>query len=133
MERSQIMSLVKSQDTTPERMLRKALWHEGLRGWRVGCRKIFGAPDIAFTRWKLAIFVDGCFWHACPICYRRPKTNTEYWDTKIERNIQRDAKVNKILRDSGWKVLRFWEHEIKSDLAKCVSRTIDAYSVAFHG
>jgi DNA mismatch endonuclease, patch repair protein len=72
-----------------------------------------GKPDIVFSEKRLAIFIDGCFWHGCPKCYRRPQSNQSYWDAKVAKNIQRD-KANRVqLRRLGWTVLRFWEHDFK--------------------
>ena len=67
----------------------------------------------------IAIFVDGCFWHACPKCYVEPKSNKDYWLTKIERNVRRDSKISEHLIEGGWKVIRFWEHEIMDDPQAC--------------
>jgi DNA mismatch endonuclease (patch repair protein) len=80
----------------------------GVTGWRRN-RPIVGKPDFVFPKAKVAVFVDGCFWHGCPKCYRAPKSNVPYWRLKIERNRKRDLKVNRELRKRGWVVLRFWE------------------------
>jgi DNA mismatch endonuclease (patch repair protein) len=68
---------------------------------------------LVFPRKKLLVFIDGCFWHGCPKCYRRPNSRQDYWDAKVKRNAIRDAKVSKDLRKSGWKVIRVWEHDLK--------------------
>lgn len=83
----------------------------GITGWR---RKapVFGKPDFVFPQSKLAVFVDGCFWHGCPIHATQPKTNAEFWQTKIARNQARDHLVTRTLRRAGWRVLRIWEHEL---------------------
>ena len=103
------MSKIRSKNTSPEILLRKALWSRGYR-YRIhfGKEKI----DIAFPKKKLAIFVDGCFWHCCPIHSHMPKTNREYWIPKLNKNVNRDKKKNEQLTMEGWKVLRFWEHEL---------------------
>ena len=108
-KRSKIMSAIRSKNTNPEIMLRKALWAKWLR-FRIqyGKEKI----DIAFPSKKLAVFVDGCFWHGCPIHSHLPKSNEEYWTPKLKRNIERDQEKNERLEAEGWKVLRFWEHEL---------------------
>ena len=108
-KRSKIMSAIRSKDTKPELTLRKALWSKGLR-FRIqyGNEKI----DIAFPSRKLAIFVDGCFWHGCPMHSHIPKSNREYWLPKLRKNKERDKAKGKRLRVDGWKVLRFWEHEL---------------------
>lgn len=83
----------------------------GVTGWR---RKapVFGKPDFVFPMLRLAVFVDGCFWHACPIHATQPKTNAEFWQTKVARNQARDKLVTRTLRRAGWRVLRIWEHEL---------------------
>ncbi len=87
-----------------------------LTGWRRH-QPVFGKPDFVFPEAKLAVFVDGCFWHGCPKCYRRPKSNVPYWRSKIKRNRKRDLQVRRELRKQGWAVLRFWECQLK-DAAK---------------
>ena len=78
---------------------------------------VFGTPDFAFEEKKIAIFLDGCFWHGCPKCYRRPKSSQKYWDAKVKRNIKHDNEVNRKLRKSGWAVVRIWEHVLKKSNA----------------
>lgn len=100
----------------PEIILRKALWAKGHR-YRIQYseKKI----DVAFPAKKVAVFVDGCFWHGCPIHSHIPKTNEEYWLSKLRKNIERDKATNMKLENDGWKVMRFWEHEI-ADIGKVV-------------
>jgi len=117
------MSQVKCRDTGLEIKLRKELYRRGLKGYRTRS-KLFGKPDIVFTKYKLAIFVDGCFWHKCPICFKKPSTETDFWDKKIENNVLRDSEVNKKLSNDGWKVLRFWEHEINKDINNVIDKII---------
>ncbi len=107
------MSAIRSENTKPEMLLRKALWARNLR-FRVyyGKEKI----DIAFPSKKVAIFVDGCFWHGCPFHSHIPKSNKEYWLPKLKKNIERDQNKNQRLEAEGWKVLRFWEHEIQDKI-----------------
>lgn len=114
------MRAVRGTNTSPEVKLRKGLWQAGIRGWRLHVRNLPGRPDIVFRGCKLAVFIDGCFWHGCSLCYRRPKSNQSYWDAKLTRNQKRDAKNRKQLRKDGWTILRFWEHEIQKSLDKCV-------------
>jgi len=111
-QRSEIMRRVKSKDTSPELKLRRALWHAGLKGYRRGT-DLPGKPDIVFKKAKVAVFVDGCFWHKCPKCFRMPSSNQAYWERKINRNVERDKKVNAELENLGWTVVRIWEHELK--------------------
>ena len=122
------MSRIKSKDTTPEVMFRKALWHCGIR-YRKNYKKLPGTPDIAITKRKIAIFVDGDFWHARnhqDNPGEQIRTNKTFWGTKLARNVERDKEVNDALLAEGWLVLRFWESDIKKDVAKCV-REIERY------
>ena len=113
--RSSIMRAVKSKGArSTERRLRAAIVANGLRGWRMHADELPGKPDFVFPESKIAIFVDGCFWHGCPKCYRRPHSSQSYWDNKVAGNIARDKSRRAELRKSGWRVLRFWEHEIKA-------------------
>ncbi len=121
-ERSRIMSRIKSKNTKPEIQLRKEIWKRGIR-YRINY-PIFGKPDLAFPNRKLAVFVDGCFWHKCPIHQRLPNTNKSYWQAKIEKNWTRDRVQEKKLKKKGWKILRFWEHDIKSNTNKCTEKII---------
>lgn len=120
-DRSRVMSRIKLRDTAPELTLRRALWAAGLR-YRL-CLKVQlpGRPDIVFPGSRVAVFVDGCFWHGCPIHGHIPKSRESYWGPKLTRNIQRDAEVTARLAGQGWRVLRFWEHQVRKELAKCVS------------
>ena len=120
-ERSEIMRKIRGVDTTPETSLRRALWSAGVKGWRLHSRQLPGKPDLIFTRSKLAVFVDGCFWHGCPQCYRRPNSSNDYWDGKLAKNIDRDKSNTLKLVEDGWSVLRLWEHEIVSNISGCVS------------
>ncbi len=111
-------------DTKPEVQLRRALHRAGLR-YRVdvpvrvpGCKV---RPDIVFTRYRLAVFVDGCFWHGCPQHFVPSKTSTEYWSSKLEHNITRDTLVTEALNRDGWHVLRIWSHVPIED-AVCMVR-----------
>lgn len=120
-ERSKRMSNIKSKNTKPEIILRKALWNEGIR-YRLNVSKLSGKPDIVISKKKLVIFIDGEFWHGFnwELKKTRIKANRDYWIPKIEKNIQRDLKNNADLKLMGYTVLRFWEQEIKKDLQKCI-------------
>jgi len=83
-----------------------------ITGWRRHL-PLPGKPDFTFRKEKLALFVDGCFWHRCPKCYREPKTNSDFWKSKIENNVKRDRKVTNELRQAGWSVIRLWECQLK--------------------
>lgn len=118
---SKIMSSIKGKNTKPELKLRKALWHSGVKGYRLHWKKVPGRPDIAFPGKKLAIFVNGCFWHRCPYCNpSKPKSNTEFWEKKFEKNISRDKEKVRELEKLGWKVITIWECKIKTDLLEQV-------------
>ncbi|WP_456763053.1 very short patch repair endonuclease [Bradyrhizobium sp. USDA 4011] len=84
-----------------------------IRGWRRRSR-IFGKPDFVFPKEKIAVFVDGCFWHGCPRHGSMPQTNQDFWQQKLKRNRQRDLLVNKTLKKQGWTLLRFWQHELRT-------------------
>lgn len=108
------MSRVKGRDTGPELALRRALWALGVRGWRCHRRDLPGKPDVSFTRARLAVFVDGGFWHGHPSKYW-PGRTSPYWDEKIARNQARDERVNAELRAQGWTVVRLWDFEVEAD------------------
>nr|WP_172649152.1 very short patch repair endonuclease [Bradyrhizobium elkanii] len=119
-QRSHCMSRIRGRDTKPELILRRALWSAGLR-YRLH-HKVTGRPDIAFPGSRVAVFCDGCFWHGCPDHSVSPKTNASFWRSKIGKNRARDERVAAALTAEGWKVIRFWEHEIKSDPEKLAAR-----------
>lgn len=119
-QRSHCMSRIRSANTKPEMHLRRALWAAGLR-FRVR-GKTCGRPDVVFTRSKLAVFVDGCFWHGCPVHGTHPKTNQGYWRSKIEGNKARDERVSAQLHALGWSVMRFWLHQLDDDLPRVVEQ-----------
>lgn len=120
---SRVMSANKAKNTKPEVTLRQGLWNLGLRGYRLHPKNIPGRPDIVYSKKKLAIFVNGCFWHRCPKCnYTLPKSNTEFWKTKFEKNVERDKRKRLMLEDQGWQVLTVWECEIKEDLVELLAR-----------
>jgi DNA mismatch endonuclease (patch repair protein) len=124
-QRSELMAKIKSQNTKPELNLKKALWNLGFR-YRKNLKKLPGSPDIVYTKHKLAIFVDGEFWHGYNWAEKKTKikTNRDFWIPKIERNIQRDIQNNQLLTEAGWHVIRFWEHELKKDFEDCLNRVI---------
>jgi DNA mismatch endonuclease (patch repair protein) len=120
------MAKVRRTGTGAELALRQAMFRMGLR-YRVDyevLRKPRRVADVAFPGRKIAIFVDGCFWHGCPIHGTLPKQNTKFWRDKIEANRSRDADTNDRLRSIGWRVLRFWSHESPSDAARNVARVV---------
>jgi len=121
-KRSAVMSLIRGRGNKgTELALVAVLRHHHITGWRRN-QKVFGKPDFVFRAERLALFVDGCFWHGCPRCYRRPKSNRRFWDAKALRNRERDRRVSRELRRRGWRVLRVWEHSLKLRPAACVRR-----------
>jgi len=120
-ERSRIMSSVRGKrNKTTEGSLRMALVRAGLKGWKLHAVDLPGKPDFYFPTKRVAVFVDGCFWHGCPRCGHVPKTNTSFWRLKIKRNQERDARARRYLRSIGIQVVRFWEHELRNGLPFCV-------------
>ena len=109
------MSQIRSKDTKPEIKFRKYIWSKDVRGYRLHA-KLKGKPDLYFSRKKIAVFINGCFWHQCPLCYRAPKTNKKFWKGKIRRNVERDLETDIYLAENHVCVLRFWEHEIKDNI-----------------
>lgn len=116
----------KSRGTKPELALRSAVHALGMR-YRVGLRplpQVRRTADIVFTRAKVAVFLDGCFWHGCPEHHRPAKRNSEFWDTKIKGNIARDANTDSLLQEAGWRVVRIWEHEDPAEAARQIAHII---------
>lgn len=113
------MSRVKTKDTAPELALRRAMWAADMRGWRLHPRNVPGKPDLAWIGRRLAVFVDGGFWHGHPDYYWGQ--SGRFWDDKIARNRARDERVNAELSAAGWTVLRFWDFEIERNLGQCVA------------
>lgn len=122
---SRIMKCIRSKDTKAECLYRKRLWILGYR-YRKNYAKLPGKPDVAFSTHKLAIFVDGEFWHGydLEVVKTKLKSNREYWIAKIQNNINRDVKINQQLNSLGWTVKRFWEKDILKNLDACVQETI---------
>ena len=119
-KRSHIMSCIRSKNTKLELLLRKVLRSRGLR-FRTYA-KLPGSPDIVFNKQKLAVFVDGDFWHGYQWKKLKPKLKNDFWIKKISRNIERDKEVNTALNDMGWKVVRIWEHKLRKDIETCVNQ-----------
>lgn len=121
-QRSNIMARVRGKNTSPELNLKKLLSMTGIK-YNTN-RKLEGKPDIILKSQKVAIFIDGCFWHKCPICFRAPKSNRGYWKQKIKKNVDRDRKLNKTLKKEGWEVIRIWEHDFLKDPNKVLLKII---------
>lgn len=118
---SRVMSANRGRDTKPELMLRKALRQRGFSGYRLHWKKAPGHPDICYPGKKIAIFVNGCFWHRCPNCNPpMPKSNTSFWQGKFQKNVKRDKIKIDSLEKEGWRVFLFWECEIYDNVLGCV-------------
>lgn len=128
-QRSEQMKKIRNKGTKPELLFRKSLWGKGYR-YRVNVKKLAGSPDIVLSRYKVAIFIDGEFWHGYDWKQKREKikSNRKFWIPKIERNMERDQENNNKLKDAGYMVFRFWESEIKKDLDTCVQKVIEYIS-----
>jgi DNA mismatch endonuclease (patch repair protein) len=113
------MSAVRRRDTEPEIALRRALHAAGIRGWRCDYRRAPGRPDIAWPSLRVAVFVDGAFWHGHPSRHRPGRSGT-YWDEKIAANVARDRRVDDELQDLGWTVLRVWDFEVRKNIDQVV-------------
>jgi DNA mismatch endonuclease (patch repair protein) len=123
------MSRIRSSDTGPELALRRALWRAGLRGYRVHLRSLPGRPDIVWPRFKVAVFVDGAFWHGHPSAFKPGKSGA-YWDAKIARNVARDKASGLALEALGWRVIRLWDFQLKRDLDGCVADIDEALAAS---
>lgn len=126
-QRHRIMAAVKSKDTTPELALRAALFAVGVRGWRCHYKRAPGKPDLAWPALRVAVFVDGAFWHGHSSRYR-PGRSGEYWDRKIAANIARDRRVDRELERTGWLVVRLWDFEVRKARDDAVAAVIAALS-----
>ncbi|MEN2420226.1 very short patch repair endonuclease [Streptomyces rimosus] len=120
------MQAIRSRDTRPEQLIRRLVHAQGLR-YRVCARPLADlrrTADMVFRPAKVAVFIDGCYWHGCPEHYVAPKTNSGYWSEKVERNVTRDRDTDERLTSEGWLVLRFWEHEPSADCADKIAATV---------
>ena len=127
-KRSEVMSLIRSRgNKATELRLIKIFRESHITGWRRN-QPLFGKPDFTFRRERVVVFVDGCFWHGCPKCYKRPGSNQEFWDSKIGNNRKRDRRVSRELRREGWKVIRIWQHQLNKSavVAKRVIRSLES-------
>jgi DNA mismatch endonuclease (patch repair protein) len=121
--RSRVMSRIKSKgNASTEKRLRAGLVRAGVSGWVMHPTSVGGKPDFYFPSARLAVFVDGCFWHGCQKCYIRPKSNRKYWDGKLRSNLARDKKITRKLKSNGISVIRIWEHEVKLDLSRAIDK-----------
>jgi DNA mismatch endonuclease (patch repair protein) len=120
-QRKRIMAAVKGKNTTPEIALRRALHAAGVRGWRNHYKPAAGTPDLAWPALKVAVFVDGAFWHGHSSRHK-PGRSGAYWDEKIAKNIERDRRVDAELKEAGWSVLRVWDFEVKKEQPAVIGR-----------
>jgi len=122
-KRSEIMSKIRSRgNKRTELAMVKLLRANKIAGWRRHY-PMFGTPDFVFPKQRVALFVDGCFWHGCPKCFRLPTTNTVFWKRKVEANKSRDKLVNFTLRKRGWKIVRVWEHQLRRSQPWVIAKT----------
>jgi DNA mismatch endonuclease (patch repair protein) len=114
-DRRKTMQAVKGSNTSLERSVFSMLAGMGIRGWKKNVKDVKGKPDVVFFEQRVAVFVDGCFWHGCPICKgKKPEANSEYWKSKILNNIERDKRNCSELVKEKWRVVRIWEHEMSN-------------------
>jgi DNA mismatch endonuclease (patch repair protein) len=118
-------------DTDIERRLASLLWGRGIRGYRRRCKTHVGRPDFCFHTAAVALFVDGCFWHCCPIHFKLPATRVGFWESKLLANKARDRRQTRQLRRAGWTVIRLWNHDLKTDTG--MRRAIERISEALRG
>ena len=118
-QRAENMAAIKSKgNRSTEAKFLTFLKKNKITGWRRNYKSLKGKPDFVFPKARTAIFLDGCFWHGCPRCYKAPKSNKNFWSAKKKTNQQRDKLVTEFLNDKGWQVIRIWEHELKGELTK---------------
>jgi DNA mismatch endonuclease (patch repair protein) len=117
------MSAIRSRgNKSTEQAIRFRMVRAGVSGWSLSPGNLPGKPDFVFEDARLVVFLDGCYWHGCPKCYRAPSSNTGYWSQKFARNKARDKRVGRLLRAEGWRVVRFWEHQIEGSPALVVEQ-----------
>lgn len=127
-KRSEVMSLIRSRGNKATELRLISIFREyGITGWRRH-QKLMGKPDFTFRHERVVVFVDGCFWHGCPKCYKRPRSNQKFWDTKFAANRKRDRYVNRELRSLGWQVVRIWQHQLSrpASVAGRVMRALES-------
>lgn len=119
-QRSVVMSRIKSKSHLEDTVAHE-LFKRGLR-YRRNNRKLVGTPDISIQKYKVVIFIDSCFWHSCPLHGNRPKSNVEFWNKKLDRNIEKATEVNAYYKEHGWHTMRVWEHDLKEDYEGTIER-----------
>lgn len=122
--RSNNMKAIKSVSKLEDKVS-KALWKKGIH-YRRNVKSLYGKPDFAIKKYKIVIFVDSCFWHACPIHGNKPKNNKDYWDNKLTKNINRDLAVNEYYKNNGWNLFRIWEHDLKNNFETSIENIVNS-------
>ena len=122
-QRHKNMQAVKGKNTKLENNVMTYLWQHGYR-FRKNVKDLEGKPDVAINKYKLVIFIDSCFWHTCPIHYKSPATNVEFWENKISGNQKRDNQITEYYKSKKWNIIRIWEHELKDDFEKTMQKVI---------
>jgi DNA mismatch endonuclease (patch repair protein) len=126
--RSRVMSRIRSSgNRSTEKRFRALLVSSGLSGWKLHPRAIEGKPDFYFVEPRVAVFIDGCFWHGCPKCYIAPISNSAYWSSKILRNRSRRMMITKKLESQGIKVVQLWEHDLRRNPRTCVNKVVASF------
>lgn len=121
-KRSEVMARIRGRgNEETEQVLARLFRKYKISGWRLHL-DLPGRPDFTFPKSQVVVFVDGCFWHRCPLHSKMPRNNRGFWKKKLSANVARDKKVTRILRDNGWHVVRIWEHDLSAKPFKCVSR-----------
>ena len=125
-QRHAVMAAIRGKDTKPEVLVRRFLWHRGYR-YRLNHKHLPGKPDVVLRKYRTCIFINGCFWHGHEGCklYSVPKTNTEFWRKKVERNKERDAKVLQQVAEMGWHSITIWECQLKPDCRETTLQYLD--------
>lgn len=127
-QRKANMSAVRSRgNKSTEIVFISLLRKNGMNGWRRHY-PIEGTPDFVFPEKQIAVFIDGCFWHKCPKCYKCPASNKQFWENKVEDNRKRDTRQRRILRKNGWRVVRVWEHELKNNYNAVINKMKNIYN-----
>ena len=122
-QRSKVMSKIKSKSKL-EDLVAHELFRRGIR-YRRNNKRLLGKPDISISKYKIVIFIDSCFWHSCPVHGTRPKSNVDFWNKKLNRNVEKAIEVNRFYESNNWHILRVWEHDIKGDFDNTIDRIME--------
>ena len=127
-QRSKVMQSIKAQSNL-ENLVAKELYRSAVR-YRRNVRRLIGSPDVAIEKYRIVIFIDSCFWHSCPVHGKRPKSNVEFWNKKLDRNMEKAVEVNAFYNQKGWHILRIWEHENRGDFEATIDKIINVINDA---